>query len=270
MQTDDPLLYQFATSRPGEMADLLANRDLAELTELIASLPLRAATALATRLPSWQLTRLLATAEPALVAQMLTQADVDEAVALVAHLSELRYGAIIEAAPERERRSINTLLETATSGVASLAKPNFIRVPQDTLCGVFSEQLAASNDTRARLVLVVDNNGKYRGILSLQAVYSHKNRMRQVAEVTTAVDPLNGSTTAITALTARQWMKYAELPVVDARHRILGVVSRAALERVAGDATPREFNLERVISELATHYLNICARVLVAALGKSK
>lgn len=270
MQLDDPLLLQFAAGRPDEMATLLANSDLVELSELIESLPLSAATMLAARLPSWQLTSLLGKLEPDLLARMLTSASVDDAMALVAHLHESRYSAIIETVSEPERRSLHDLLDTSTSSVASLATPDFIRVTQDTLCGAFSEQLSASNDTKPRLILVVNKQGKYCGILNLQAAYSRKNRARQVGEVATAVTPLNGSTIANTALMARQWSRYPELPVVDGRHRIQGVVSRASLERVTGDTTAREFSLERVLSDLATSYLNICARVLVAALGKTK
>jgi len=82
--------------------------------------------------------------------------------------------------------------------------------------------------------------------------------------------PLNGNTAANQALIARQWMKYSELPVVDSRHRVLGVVTRVSLERVAGDFAPMQFNLERVLSELATAYLSLCARVLESVFGRPK
>ena len=65
-------------------------------------------------------------------------------------------------------------------------------------------------------------------------------------------------------------MRHAELPVVDSRHRILGVVKRASLERVRNDAAPMEFNVERVLAELASAYLNLCARILESVFGRSK
>jgi hypothetical protein len=39
---------------------------------------------------------------------------------------------------------------------------------------------------------------------------------------------------------------------------------------VVGDVEPLEFNMERVLSELATGYLNTCASVLESLLGRSK
>ncbi len=266
----DPLLLQFASDRPDEMAALLANSELRELSEMLESLPVAFAASLAARLPSWQLSSLLTTIDSALLARMLREAKTDEAVALVSHLNESRYESILDAVPAPERRSLYELLEFPSYSVASLVTTEFIRVPENTSCRVFCEQLSASADTSPRPVLVVDQQGRYRGMLSLPAAYSRRNRSRLVGQIATDVEPLNGNTAASQALTARQWMKYSELPVVDSRHRILGVVTRVSLERVAGDFAPMEFNFERVLSELATAYLSLCARVLESVFGRPK
>jgi predicted transcriptional regulator len=117
---------------------------------------------------------------------------------------------------------------------------------------------------------VVDQQGKYRGIVSLLAIYSRKNRSQLVGQISVPVEPLNGNMAAGQAITAKQWMQYAELPVVDSRHRILGVVNRASLERISHGVAPMEFSLERVLAELATAYLNLCARILESVFGRSK
>lgn len=266
----DPLILQFAADRPDEMAALLANTELQELSSMLQSLPVASAASLAARLPSWQLSGLMGTINPALLARMLRTAKTDEAVALVSHLNESRYAGILDAVPTAERRSLYELLEFPSYSVASLVTTDFIRVPYSTSCKVFCEQLSASTDTSPRPVLVVDEQGRYCGILSLAAAYSKRNRARPVGQIATNVEPLNGNTAATTALTARQWAKYSELPVVDSRHRILGIVNRASLARVAGDSTPLEFNFERVLSELSTAYLNLCAKVLESVLGRPK
>lgn len=270
MEPLDPLLLRFASDRPDEMAALLANSELRELSGMLESLPVSSAASLAARLPSWQLTSLLTSIDPVLLARMLQAAKTDEAVALVSHLHESRYESILEAVPASERRLLYEFLEFPSYSVASLVTTDFIRVSENTSCEVFCEQLSASADTSPRPVLVVDQQGRYRGMLSLLAVYSRRNRSRLVGQIAIHVEPLNGHVAASQAVTARQWMKYSELPVVDSRRRILGVVNRASLERVAGDFAPMEFNLERVLSELATAYLSLCARVLESVFGRSK
>ena len=51
---------------------------------------------------------------------------------------------------------------------------------------------------------------------------------------------------------------------------MIGVVSRATVIRVAGDANAASFDLERVFAELANAYLDVCARMLESILGKPK
>ncbi len=267
---EDPLLLQFAADKPDEMAAWLGLCDLGDLSELIESLPLESAASLAARLPSWQLTGLMSTLDADILAQILTTARNDDAVALVSHISESRYPSLLEAVSTEQRRELYELLEFPTHSVASLVSTGFIRVQDDIACGAFSEQLSKSTDTSARPVIVVDKEGKYRGILSLQAAYARKNHSRSVGEVAFAVDALNGLTDAATALSARQWLNYTVLPVVDGRHRVLGVVSRAALARVAGVSETLDFNFEKVVTELAAGYIETCAKVLESVLGKSK
>jgi hypothetical protein len=59
-----------------------------------------------------------------------------------------------------------------------------------------------------------------------------------------------------------------ELPVVDARQRLLGVVKREVLQRVADGDELSDFDLEHMFAELATGYLNTCAELLESLLGK--
>lgn len=266
----DPLVLEFASTRPDELAGVLANAELRDLSELIGDLPADVAATVATRLPSWQLSGLLGALEPAPICEMLLGAATDDAVAIVSHLQEARYPAILEACPEEERLTLRQLFDYPSHSLASMATTRFIRVGAGTTCGVFSRQLSYSGDTRPRPVLVVDDQGKYLGMLNLQAAFSLKNRSKPVGEVIAHVEPLSGLTSAESALGSRLWTRFNELPVVDARHRLLGVVSRAALQRVAGDDGTAEFGTERLFSELATGYLSTCGRLLETMLGRSR
>jgi Mg/Co/Ni transporter MgtE len=266
----DPLLLEFARSRPDEFASVMANADLRQLAEVIESLPAASAAKVATRLPSWQLTGLLGALAPEPICRMLISAPMDDAVAIVSHLQESRYPAILEACPDSQRLSLRQLFDYPSHSLASMATTRFIRIGAGTTCGEFSRQLSYSGDTRPRPVLVVDEQGKYLGMLNLQVAFSLKNRAKPVEEVITHVEPLSGLTSAESALGSRLWTRYNELPVVDGRHRLLGVVSRATLQRVAGDSDASEFSTERLFSELATGYLSTCGRLLEAMLGKNR
>lgn len=264
----DPLVLRFASARPGELASVLASADPADLADLVGDLPVESAATVATRLPSWQLTSLLSALESEKIANMLVAASIDDAVSMVSHLPESRYPAILESAGDAGRAELHQLFEYPSHSLASLATTAFIRVSAGTLCAAFCEQLSNSTDTRTRPVLVVDSQGRYQGLLSLRVAYAIRNRSRPVEEVANSVEALSGLTSAESALTSRLWMRFTELPVVDSRHRVLGVVSRAKLLRVAGDGSTADFSFERLFAELATGYLNTCGRLLESVLGK--
>lgn len=264
----DPLVLHFASSRPDEMAGLLASAELQQLSEFFTDLPVASAAAVATRLPSWQLTALMSTLKASVIADMLDVAASDDAVAIVSHLPESRYEEILAAASDDQRIALRQMFEYPSHSLASLVTTGFIRVAEDTLCSTFCEQLSESSDMRPRPVLVVDRHGRYRGMVSLRAAYARKNRSRTVGDVAMVVEALSGLTSAESALKSRQWMRFTELPVVDGRHRVLGAVSRATLLRVVGEDTPADFNLERLFAELASGYLSTCGRLLEALLGK--
>jgi len=269
-EVSDPLVLQFAGERPDDVAALLADSDLGELTGFIEGLPESVAASIAVRLPSWQLTGLLGAMNATHLCQMLVTAPTHEAVALVSHLQESRYETLLAACPAEQHKALQDLLEFPSHSLAALVTTQFIRVPSDTPCGTLADQLANSPKALAGPVLVVDQQSKYQGMADLQAVFARKNGVAPVGEIAAVVEPLNGLTDASTALTSRQWASHPDLPVVDVQHRILGVVSRAALQRVVGDATPRPFTLERILSEMARGYLDICGRILETALGRSK
>ena len=267
---NDPLLLQFAGDHPEDFAALLTNRVSLEVAQLIDGLPDEHASSIAARLPSWQLSRLLTDIAPERLCQLLLTAPMDEAVALVSHLHVSRYPALREACPPDQLATLSELLEFPSHSLAALATTDFVRVSAATLCADFAEQLANSMDIELKPVIAVDRQGKYLGLVNLQAVYARRNRARKVGEIASRVEALNGITEAASALTARQWSNHSVMPVVDQHHRLLGVVERGALERVAGQDSSLDFSLEGIASELAVGYLNLCGRLLEAALGQRK
>lgn len=265
----DALILQFASSRPEQLADLLADTGLREIAEFVTALPVETAAALIARLPSWRLTNLLGILQPEFICRMLAQTATDDAVAIVSHLHESRYPSILAASSGKERSTLQHLFEFPSSSLANLVTTHFIRVKADTLCAAFCEQLSVRADPHPHPIVVVNHARKYLGILNLNTVYARRNSTRTVGEVALPLEPLSARTDASTALTSKLWLHHTELPVVDEHHRLLGVVGRASLLRVAGQSVPASFTLERVISELAASYLDICSRLIAAVLGRA-
>lgn len=269
-ETVDKLVLQFAETRPDDVALLLADTDPEELISLLSCLPHASSAALAARLPSWQLAGVLTRIDAEYLSAILLAAPMDDAVALVAHLHESRYPGLLSASKDSQVLELRRLLEAPLHTVASLATTRFIRVDESTTCSAFGDQLSRSNETRPRLIIVVDKLGKYRGLLDLQSIYAFRNRALSVGEIAREIEPLNGVTEAQTALSAILWLKFTELPVVDNKRRLLGVVSRASLQRLAGESPPMAFTLDDVLADMSAAYLFTCSSLLEVLLGKSR
>lgn len=267
---NDPLVLQFAHEKPAELAAVLGSSNLGELVEFFLTLPVDTAAILATYLPSWQLAALLRRLPPEHIATMLVNASTSDAIAIVSHLPESLYPAILSSCRQEDKLGLRKLFDFPTHSLASLATPNFISVEANQNCELFARQLSHYDDTSPKPIIVVDEKGKYLGILSTQAVISLKNRKKKVVDVMLRVEALSGMTSADTALGSRLWTQHLELAVVDNQHRLLGVVNKALLQRVTKGSMVAEFSTERLFSELATDYLNACGKLLESILGRSQ
>lgn len=265
---NDPFILHFAREKPDELVGILSGANTADIAQLLAELPAASAADLAARLPSWQLSSLLNKLSPEKIKELLIAASTSDAVSIVAQLPEFRYAAILDASDESEKSTLRRLFDFPSHSLASLAVPQFISVEAHLSCEEFSRRLTQNEDTRPYPIFVIDDQRKYLGRLFPQAIFPMNNRKKPVREVMTRVEALSGMTSAESALNSRLWTQYLDLAVVDSRHRLLGVVNRNLLQRVAGSHTRSKFSTERLFSELAIDYLNACSHLLESFLGR--
>jgi len=267
---EDALLAHFAASRPEEMANALSAADSESLTTFLRDLPAGADAMVAARLPSWQLSHLLHAMAPADIARLLLDASTDDAVAIVAHMPETRYAGVLEAAPENQRDKLGQLLAFPSHSLASLASAAFVRAAGHTPCRDLGRQLSQRSEPVTGPVVIVDASGRYLGLVEAHALYRQRNAGRTLGEVAAPVAPFSGATDIGMALNSRLWARYPDLPVVDHRQRLLGVVNRAALLRVAGSRELEPYSVERLFTDLAIGYLDTCGQVVESLLGRPK
>jgi Mg/Co/Ni transporter MgtE len=258
----DPLLLEFASSRPAELAELMVDADGGELEDLISRLPVKAAARVAACLPSWILSQLLVNLSPSVTAELLWGARHDDAVTLVAHLHEIQYADILESSKPDQLDKLHRLFEFPTLSLSALASPEFIRVEQSQLCASFIEELSAYNNFQSRPIFAVDAQGVYRGVVNLFALIAKDVQQQKVARVTEYIRPLSGEMSAAMGLESPLWLNQLALPVTDRKGRVLGAVTRRQLLGLVQEERPGERGLELVIPELATAYLGFCADIL--------
>ena len=264
----DLLLVDFASRHPREMANLLAGVETETLLTLVEQLPFSVAAQLCASLPSAELKRLLRGMSPGLVSSLLLAARHEQAIALVSHIPESAYSDILAATERRRRGAVTRLFDVPMRSVAALAVPEFMRVLADTRCEDIIKQLAGETPPFRLPILVVDEQGTFVGELDPADIIIAASGGAMARQVVRPLDPLNGRVSAEDALGAAEWEDHLQLPVVDAKHRLIGVVERDVLARHARTGDAPAFGLDALLIGMARWYLDFCSHTLRLLLSR--
>ncbi|MBD3649259.1 MAG: magnesium transporter [Pseudomonadales bacterium] len=264
MTTPDPLVLQFASGKPAEVAELLSTSETEETLELIRELPEDVAARVLARMSSRSMSRLLEKMQPERLGKILIAADHSDVLTLISHMHERAYDPVLNAVDSKNRATLRRLFDQPQQILAALASPNFIRVTSDTLCETVANDLMASPSNVEVPIFVVDNQGKFAGAINTQTVIARKNLNTPVSKLMKRFEPLPSDMKAAAAIHAAQWVSANALPVVNAEHQIIGAVTLEELNRVAG---PDEIisGFDTIFSELALSYLDLLANIVSSA-----
>lgn len=263
MTTPDPLLLQFASTRPMEVGELISDYAPDEVNDFLADLPGTVAARICAHMSSRALSELLEYLQPAITGRMLLDGEHSDVLTLVSHLHRSQYDRVLDTVEGGERAQLSRLFDFPGQTLSALASTNFLRVQAETLCGDVADELMAGDETTELPLFVVDDTGGFIGIVTTQTVISKRHQNKPVSDYIKPVEPLPGSMTAATALNASQWLTESALPVVDSDRQIIGAITREELAKVAREsADGDEPGLEDIFSELSVRYLDLCANVV--------
>lgn len=260
----DPLILQFAAGKPADVAEILSGQETKDALELIGELPANVAARVLARMRSRSLSRLLEAMPPQRLGDILIAADHSDVLSLVSHLHERAYDPILEAVDGRNRTTLKRLFDQPQQILSALASPDFIRVQGDATCESITEDLMASQTNAEIPIFVVDDRGRYAGLVNTQTVIARKNRNTPVSKLMKSLEPLPSGMKATAALHASQWMSASALPVVNADHQIIGSVTLEDLNRVA-QQDDISSGFDTIFSELALSYLDLFANIVSSA-----
>lgn len=263
MTKPDPLLLQFASTRPMEVGELISDYAPEEIGDFLSDLPGTVAARVCAHMSSRALSELLEYLKPPITARMLLDGEHTNVLTLVSHLHRNQYDRILGTVAPDERARLSRLFDFPEQTLSALASTNFLRVQADTLCRDVAGELMAGDETTELPIFVVDDAGSFIGIVTTQSVIAKRHQNKRVSDYIKPVDPLPGTMNATTALNASQWLTESALPVVDSDRQIIGAITREEIARVAREsADSNEPGLEDLFSELSVRYLDLCANVV--------
>ena len=264
----NPLKVAFARQHPEELATWLAARSHDELIQALHGLPADAGAAVIAKLPHTVSVKLLASQSDEAVSAWLAQAALDDALTLVLHLDESRRGHILATLPIRHmRRSLERLVVYPQKTVGALVDPTVVRINASTSLQDAIDTLRAGDYHEQEWIWIVDNEGRYVGLLDMSKALLARSDQFQVDELAIRLEPLRAETALAAARNLSEWLKHPELPVVDHLNHLLGALSRQRLMDALRDESPEEFGIFDGLTALTNQYFRVLGQCLGDLLG---
>jgi len=263
MTDRNPLRLSFARRFPGDCAAYLARQDAAVALETLSGLPDREAAAVVARLPDGFGMRVLASREIDTIVGWVVAAGADEALALLRRVDPVRRDEVLDRLPRRRRqRELRRLLSYAPGTVGTLIDAEVVRLDVDL---TMDEAMAALRDDQpepGRAIWLVDRDGQFRGVLDTARMLAARSARVGLGEFAIEVRPLRAETTLAACRDSGQWLRHAELPVVDERGRLLGSITRRRLMEALGTTASGGGGMIDGIGDLAEQYFRVLGQCI--------
>lgn len=266
----DPLARQYAIEHAAEVARFANEEATPDIVGFLSRLPPEASCAVLSQLSTRQLSAVLADLDPATIGRLLTESRHDDMVTVLAHLPAARYEEVLAASSETAQTELRQRFNFPAENLGAIASTDFIRASMDTRCSDVKRELEMSASDSDLPIIVVDDVGRYQGLVSPFAVVKDKHARLAVGSLLRPVEALRASMPVRSALSTPAWREVSALAVVDAQGAIVGAISEAVLWRAMGKAEPGSENLEQLVGEVAAGYLAVCAELIESIVGNRR
>lgn len=212
---------------------MLGRGPLDECELVIDSLPAVRKASIVARLPAIRIRQLIDTGrhDPA---RWLTDAPLDDAVSLLGRLPRERLLSDVNRIDNRDRRRrLLRQLQYPAHSVGALVVDIPLRVDAESPAAGVVEELRGLDTDSTGPVVVVDNEGRYVGVLDRLQLLLRNPPTGPTADYSIPVMALHPETQVDDVVNVDEWHMRNWLPVIDQRNRVLGAVSRASVFQYA-------------------------------------
>lgn len=224
----DALQVGYARAHPAEVAALLRQQDVAEVSDFCLALPDAVAARLMATLPHGLARQVLEAADAPRTATLLEAASFDDAAGLLTRVSPEQRDQLIAGIPSPKRRKMLTrrfAFEDGTLG--AIACRDLISVPLSATLRDVADEVNALSITPGEEppIYLLGDGGRLQGELDLYQALETEDLDLAVEHCMLAVEPLPAEMPLDAGLRSPRWNKASILPVVDRNRFLLGTVT---------------------------------------------
>lgn len=262
MNNLDSLSLQFARDFPGAFVRAIARFNSAEICTLLSSMPNDIAAGVAAHFSSHRMSTVLATGQVKLDA-WLEAAQFEDAVAILGLLPREQSMELVKSLENRTlRRRLLQYLSYPAHTVGALVSEPLVRIRHDLSITEILQELKSYQSLARQPTLVIEQDGKYLGILKLWQIASRSASSGVARDFSDRIEPIRPESPLANAVQAEQWRHHHCLPVVDHERRVLGVISQNQIIGSLGEKDALEPSIQNNLIVLGEQYLKFMAGML--------
>lgn len=255
------LTLAFMRSHPADAARVLETAALSESATVLAAVPVRIGSAVLAEMPARPAADLLQAMEVERALELLTQLDAQALVAILRQLEANERERFLSGLPTHAALTAKLLLEFSDDAVGSCMNPDVVALAATALVDQALDRVRAAQVAIER-IFIVDDSRHLLGWAPLALLM----RAPGAAMLETLGLPVSARLAAHAPLSAARahpgWQTASTLPVVDRRGRLLGELSRAALERASAAVQPARSAEHSLVAVLAQGYWQTISGIL--------
>lgn len=264
----DPIVADFAGRFPDSFTRALRQGSDEQISAIVKTLPPQTIASVVARLPAARLLALLESGEHSPQA-WLQDAPFDDAVMLLSRMKRERRIALIDSLEDRGlQRRFMRHQQYPTHSAGFFVEDVLLRIEIDTPASAALDDLRGLHRDDMPLLVVVDEAGRYAGVLRPWQLISYQSSDRRLSEHVEHIQPISPETPVVAAAGHEGWLEHNWLPVVDNKQRILGALSRATVFRAARQNSPSRQGTTSLLFELVDALARTLGEMLEGILAR--
>lgn len=227
MLPSEQLTTQFLARHPEAAAEVLISLMPAQQAQALANLDIPVALAILIRLPAVAVARMLLYLEPVPAVALLSAMPLRNAADVLRRVETAKREGYLAALPVRMSTAVRSAIERVQDSVAALMDRHVVSFPVDTTV----EQVIQRQDLSDSgcHIYVTDLNARFAGALSLRYLFACHSQLRVGSLPLQSLIALPEGARASNVIGHPAWLRFPQLPVVDASGRFVGVLRRERL-----------------------------------------
>ena len=266
------LLNSFAEEDPEHLAGMLERSgDIDETLAIVTEIDTALVSNVVARLSPDMSHRLLQKIPDTAVIEWLDTGSDDAGRRLLSKIDPARAARLIEGIGDRSRRRALRRLSSYSAGtIGQLTQVPVMVIGEKTPASDISTALQRGQANAGEPVAIERQDGKVLGVLDFAKFARNTSDRATAADFCLPVEPVlaDAPLPSLSSLARSEgWAKQTSLPVVDHRHRLIGYVTRAALEEASASEREEGLFLASTI-ELVRQYWAFMVYMTTLILGR--